>query len=325
MPSLKPFLLERKILPKVWGGRALESLLGLALPAGQAIGETWELFDRPEGSSRLRGSSTTIADLLRDSPVELLGRGVEPGHGGRFPLMLKFLDAREALSVQVHPDDDQARGHGDGGKNEASIVLAAGPRARIVCGLRPGVDRATLEAKAATPEVEQLLWVYAPRVGDCVHVPPGRVHAIGPDVVAFEVQQNSDLTYRLYDWGRPREVHVQRALAVARLDEAGAGSNPRPDVPPVPLPDGGQQIVATQHFRVRRYDVQQRLSLSTGGRFVAVTVLAGSGTLGWSASGTEAPLPLAPGDTVLVPAVVSDFFLSPSSRLDVLVSDPGER
>ena len=323
MQPLKPFLLDRKILPKVWGGRALEALLGIALPAGEPIGETWELFDRPEGSSQLRGTSTTIADLLRENPVGLLGRGVALGHGGRFPLMLKFLDAREALSVQVHPDDEQARDHGDGGKNEASIVLQVGPRARIICGLRQGVDRPTFEAKAATPELEQLLWVYTPRVGDCVHVPPGRVHAIGPDVVAFEVQQNSDLTYRLYDWGRPREVHLQRALAVARLDEAVA--NPRADVPSVPLPDGGQQIVATQHFRVRRYDVQQRLSLATGGRFVAVTVVAGRGTLGWSASGTEAPLPLVPGDTVLVPAVVSDFFLSPSSRLDVLVSDPGER
>ncbi len=323
MQPLKPSLLDRKILPKVWGGRALEALLGISLPAGETIGETWELFDRPEGASRLRGSNTTIADLLRENPVELLGRDVALGHGGRFPLMLKFLDAREALSVQVHPDDEQARGRGDGGKNEASIVLQTGPRARIICGLRPGVDRTTFEAKAATSELEQLLWVYTPRVGDCVHVPPGRVHAIGPDVVAFEVQQNSDLTYRLYDWGRPREVHVERALAVARLDEAGA--NPRPDVPSVPLPDGGRQIIATPHFRVRRYDVQQRLSLATGGRFAAVTVVAGRGTLGWSASGAEAPLPLVPGDTVLVPAVVSDFFLSPSSRLDVLVSDPGER
>jgi mannose-6-phosphate isomerase len=327
MPSLKPFLLERKLLPKVWGGRALERVLGLRLPAGEAIGETWELYDRDLGSSAVRGADTTLAEILRRDRDALLGRRVAAGHGGRFPLLLKFIDAREALSVQVHPDDEQARTEGDSGKSEAWIVLHAGPDARIIRGLRPGVDAAEFAAKAHTADVEAMLWSFRPQVGDVVFVPPGTVHAIGPDVVVFEVQQNSDLTYRLYDWGRPREVQVQKALAVARYDAGVASAAPatRPVVAPRALPDGGTELIATPHFRVRRYAVQRPHTLETEGRFAAITVTAGRGMLGWHSGGVDAPLPLATGDTVLVPAAVASVFLSAIGRLEVLVSDPGAR
>jgi mannose-6-phosphate isomerase len=322
MLPLKPFLLERKLLPKVWGGRALEPVLGVSLPAGEAIGETWELFDRPEGSSRLRGSERTLADVLRDDGERLLGRSVARGHGGRFPLLLKFIDAREALSVQVHPDDEQARSENDSGKDEAWLVLHAGPQARIIRGLRPGVDAAQFRAAAHTPAVESMLWSFAPQPGDVIHVPPGTVHAIGPDVVVFELQQNSDVTYRLYDWGRPREVHVQKALAVARADSGGVALAERPVVAPQPLPGGGVQLLATPHFRLRRYDLQRPFTLTTEGAFLVVTVLAGRGIVGWRSGDSDPPLPLAAGDTVLVPACVESVYLSPIGRLDVVVSDP---
>ena len=216
MSSLKPFLLARKLLPKVWGGRALERVPGIALPTEEAIGETWELFDRPDGSSPLRGAGRSLADVLREHPQDLLGRGVARGHAGRFPLLLKFIDAHDALSVQVHPDDAQAESEGDSGKDEAWLVLHAGPQARIVRGLRPGVDEAEFRKLAHTPAVESMLWSFVPQPGDVIHIPPGTVHAIGPDVVVFEVQQNSDVTYRLYDWGRPRE-EIGRASCRERV------------------------------------------------------------------------------------------------------------
>ncbi|MBM4061873.1 MAG: hypothetical protein FJ265_12370 [Planctomycetes bacterium] len=324
MPAWKPFLLERKLLPKVWGGRALERVPGIALPAGEAIGEAWELYDRADGSSRLRGGTVTVADLLRGSPAELLGHGVAPGYAGRFPLLLKFLDARQALSVQVHPDEAQARPAGDGGKNEASVVLHAGPAARVVRGLRPGVDPAEFRRLAHGPGIEPLLYAFAPRAGDCVDFPAGTVHALGPDVVLFEVQQNSDLTWRLYDWGRDRPVQVQQALAVARL-EPGDGGSGRPTVPPVALPDGGVLLVANPSFRLRRYGLGRPLQLPTNGRFLTVTVAGGRGMLGWHSGGEDPPVALGPGDTALVPAAVPAVFLSPIGRLDVLVCDPGER
>lgn len=322
MLPLEPFLLERIMLPKVWGGRALARVPGIKLPPDVAIGETWELYDRPEGSSRLRGRTTTIADLMRADPERLVGRGVPLGYGDRFPLLLKFLDATGALSVQVHPDDAQARADHDSGKNECCVVLVAGPGARIVRGFRPGVQRAEFHEKAATDAITDLLWSFRPAVGDTIHIPPGTVHAIGPDVVVFEVQQNSDLTYRINDLGRGRETHLPKALAVAQVT---AAPDDRPVTTPVVMQDGGTQLIATPDFRLRRFSLRQRLDLQSQARFATVTVIAGKGTLWWPGERVHGTLALATGDTALVPACVATFAVIPDEHLNVIVCDPGVR
>ncbi len=321
MLLLEPFLLERITLPKVWGGRALALVPGIALPEGD-IGETWELYDRAEGSSRLRGRTTTLADLMREASDRLVGQGVPLGYGGRFPLLLKFLDAREALSVQVHPDDKTAAADHDSGKNECCIVLQADESSRIVRGFKPGVSREEFLAKADTDAVADLLWSFTPEVGDTIHIPPGTVHAIGPGVVVFEVQQNSDLTYRIHDWGRGREVHLQKALPVTNVEPT---PSLRPVVTPLPLPDGGTQLIATPDFRVRRFSLRQRLELRPSGRFVTVTVVAGSGTLWWPGERVHGTLAMVTGDTALVPACVAKFALIPNDHLNVILCDPGDR
>jgi mannose-6-phosphate isomerase len=322
MSPLEPFLLERIALPKVWGGRMLAKALGIALPPDVDVGETWELYDRPEGSSRLRGRTTTIADLMAKASEPLLGEGVPAAHGRRFPLMLKFLDARDALSVQVHPDDALAAADDDSGKNEACVVLHAGPGARFIRGLRPGVERARFLAAVGTPQLEELLWSFRPEVGDTIHIPPGTIHAIGPGLVVFEVQQNSDLTYRIHDWGRGRAVHVQKAAAAA---DAQPTPSARPVVAPTPLADGGAELVATRDFRVRRYALKQRFELRPDGRFCTVTCVAGGGTLWWPAERVDGTLALATGDTALVPACCPRFDLIPNESMNVLVCDPGVR
>ena len=315
MPSLEPFLVERILMPKVWGGQALTQVLGIALPPGEAIGETWELYDRPEGSSRLRHSARTIGQLMRECGDDLVGRGVPRGYGGRFPLLLKFLDARDGLSVQVHPDDQQAMRDRDTGKNECCVVLQAGPEARIVRGLRPGVSREHFVANAATEAVEDLLLSFQPMVGDTIHIPPGTVHAIGPGVVVFEVQQNSDLTYRLYDWGRGREVHVQKALQVLRAD---AANDERPVVQPETMPDGGTLLLGTRDFRLRRYSLRQPIQMTTGGRFATITVIAGKAKLQWPGERTFGALPLGRGDTAVVPACVPKYSLVPDEHVNFM-------
>jgi mannose-6-phosphate isomerase len=325
MPELIPFLLERKLVPKIWGGRGFERTPGFALPPGEAIGESWELFDRPEGSSRLRGSGTTLADVMARSRQQLLGRGVATGYGGHFPLLLKFVDAQEALSVQVHPNDEQAKDEHDSGKDEAWLVVHAGPRARVIRGVRPGVDRASLEAAASTAAIESMLLSFAPRDGDVIHLPPGTVHSVGPDVVVFEVQENSDVTYRLYDWGREREVHVDKALGVMRMNGGGVAVAERPVVAAQPTDDGGLLLLQTPHFRMRRYELQRPFTLASDGRYCTLTMLSGRGMLGWRSGGSDTPLPLGAGDTVVVPACVESVFLSPIGRLDVVVCDPGRR
>lgn len=322
MLLLEPFLLERVTIPKVWGGRALAKVPGIALPPDVDVGETWELFDRPEGSSRLRGRTTTVADLMREAPDRLVGKGVPLAHGGRFPLLLKFLDARDCLSVQVHPDDAQALHDHDSGKNECCVVLQAGPDARIVRGFRPGVTSEQFLARAANDDIADLLWSFKPKVGDTIHIPPGMVHAIGPDVVVFEVQQNSDLTYRIHDWGRGRAVHVRKAVAVTKVEPT---PGERPVVETSVLPDGGTQLIATDNFRLRRYWLRQRMEMQTDGRFVTVTVVAGRGTLWWPGERLYGTLAIATGDTVVVPACVARYALIPDEFLNVILCDPGVR
>jgi mannose-6-phosphate isomerase len=312
MPALKPCILERKILPKVWGGRALEAVLGLDLPGDEPIGETWELYDRPDGSSKLRHSDLTLRDLMLEDSTGVLGKGVWPTRGGFFPLILKYIDAADRLSVQVHPDNEKAPAH-DGGKSEAWVVLGKSGDARIICGLKPGVTHEQFAAVAHTSEVEDLLHAMEPQVGDGVYVPAGTVHSIGPGVVVFEVQQNSDVTYRLYDWGRDRETHVEAAL-----DCIQAESNP------VAQADAGEWVFRNPFFTTRRMTISTPATLGTEGTFKTISVIAGRATLGWHSGGQEPPLVMHRGDTALVPAATEVAYLSPIGELTVLVCGPGE-
>ncbi len=312
-----PCLLERRIVPKVWGGRDLERVLGIELPGDEAVGETWEVFDRPDGASRIRdGGGRTIADLVREDAAGWLGarfRGVD-----RFPLLVKFIDARKALSVQLHPDDERAVD--DSGKHEAWVVLDVGADGRIIRGLLPGVSTDEFAAAIPGPEVEKLLHAFRPEVGQAVMVPAGTVHAIGPDIVLFEVQQNSDLTYRVYDWGRPRELHVDQALAALREtteDEADT-------IAPTPC-EGGDWLIRHELFSVRRYDVDAPRSLPSEGEFKILSVIAGQGTVGWRSGGDDPPLFVRSGDTMLVPADLDEVFLSPVGQFRVLWTAPGTR
>jgi mannose-6-phosphate isomerase len=320
MAPLRPVLLDRRALPKIWGGRMLDEVLGVALePASEPIGETWEVYDRPDGSSGLRGLDATLASWMASARTEVLGRGVRPGPGGRFPLLLKFIDAREALSIQVHPGPDLAALRGDGPKSEAWIVLAAGPRARIVRGFREGVTPEDVARATAAGGLEELLHSFTPRVGDVIPVPAGCVHAIGPDVVVFEVQQNSDLTFRLWDWGRPRELHVEDALRALRFD------------PPAPVRSADEAgdveatLLDTEDFRVRRLSLDRPATVGTEGVFKLFTVVEGMAALGWRSGGEHPPIPVRRGDTVLVPAAVDAVYVSPIGRVGFLVTDPGGR
>jgi mannose-6-phosphate isomerase len=175
-------------------------------------------------------------------------------------------------------------------------------------------------AKIADGSVADCFHRIPVRVGDTMFLPSGRVHAIGGGNLIVEVQQNSDITWRIYDWGRGREVHLEQALAVARID----AQNP-PTVAPRPLPDGGELVVQVPQFRVRRYRLRDRRVLPTNGTFVAVSAIEGRGVLGWHSGGEDPPLYLQPGDTALVPACVPEIFLSPIGALQVLLSDPGVR
>lgn len=211
---------------RVWGGRALGSVLGRALPDGQMVGESWEAVDRTEAQSFVESGpceGMSLQALWTQHHAEVFGPGWPVSE--RFPLLLKLLDARENLSVQVHPSEcDGARGLGEP-KTEWWYVLAAEPDAAVFAGFRTRVSRPTVEEALRTGQFEPLLHRVPVRAGDSLFVPAGRIHAIGAGCLIAEVQQNSDTTFRVFDWNRvgadgsARELHVEQSLACINFED----------------------------------------------------------------------------------------------------------
>jgi len=205
---------------RVWGGRSLARLYCKPLPFRIPIGESWEISDRPGDVSVVAGGPLAGKDLrwlMENHGAELLG-AAQP-QKGRFPLLIKILDAAEKLSLQVHPPPAKAAALGGEPKSEMWYIADAAPGAELHVGLRHGVTRADFERKIRDGTVADCLHCLAVRAGDAIFLPSGRVHAIGGGNVIFEVQQNSDTTYRVFDWnrpgldGKPRELHVAQSLA----------------------------------------------------------------------------------------------------------------
>lgn len=221
-----PLLLKSVYQPYIWGGDRIIRHFGRSEPPG-VYAESWEVSDRPEGMSVVlngRWEGRTLAELIREQGPALLG---SRGRGDGFPLLIKLIDARETLSVQVHPDDETARRHGGEPKTEMWYVLDATPDACVYAGWRPGVNEAALREGLRHNSVEQLLNKVPVQPGDAVFMPGGCAHAIGAGCLLLEVQQNSNTTYRIYDWGRtgtngkPRELHIEQAIRVMRWAEDG--------------------------------------------------------------------------------------------------------
>ncbi|HEY3863865.1 MAG TPA: type I phosphomannose isomerase catalytic subunit [Verrucomicrobiae bacterium] len=217
--NLYPLTFEPIFKERVWGGRNLQSLYGKALPPGQRVGESWELSDRPGDESVVAGGSLrgrTLRWLMEHCPDELLGPRAP---AARFPLLIKIIDAQETLSLQVHPPPAAAARLGGEPKTEMWYVTHARPGAELFVGLKKGVSREEFERKLADHTVAECFHRIVARPGGAMFLPSGRVHALGAGLVIFEVQQNSDTTYRVFDWnragldGKPRELHVPQSLA----------------------------------------------------------------------------------------------------------------
>jgi mannose-6-phosphate isomerase len=217
---LYPFTFRPIFKERVWGGRELERLYHKPLPPGVPIGESWEITDRPGDVSVIENGTLAGKDLrwlMEHHSAELLGEA-RP-HGGRFPLLIKILDAQDKLSLQVHPPPAKAAELGGEPKTEMWYVAEAAPGAELYVGLKRGVTRAEFEQKIQAGTVAECFHRLSVGRGDAMFLPSGRVHALGAGLVIFEVQQNSDTTYRVFDWnrlgldGKPRELHVPQSLA----------------------------------------------------------------------------------------------------------------
>src|SRR5581483_10519481 len=253
-----PIRLEASLHETIWGGRRLERGQWKQLPQEEvAIGEAWET----EGSTLVQNGAyagKTLGEVVEASGSAFLGEQAIAIFGPRFPLLAKFIDANAQLSVQVHPDDDYAARHEGGklGKTEFWYILEAEPGAKIIHGFNTPTSRAAVHAAIHNVTLDQLLHEETVQAGDVIFVPAGTVHAIGSGVMLYELQQYSDITYRMYDYGRltasgqPRELHIERSLDVAHYCVS-----PRVKVQPVALAGGpgyeDRCLIACRYFVTR--------------------------------------------------------------------------
>lgn len=319
LPGLLRF--EEAYQPRPWGGQQLANTLGKPAPRDTPIGEAWLISDHPSHESRVADgpwAGHTLHQILRAVPDALLGSLAQPTPHGRFPLLLKLLDAAEPLSVQVHPDDHHAQrlGEPDVGKTEMWYVLDAAPGSRLYCGLCEDTTPEHLVDGVKTGAIVDQLIHYAATPGVSVFVPAGTVHAIGAGILIAEIQQNSDLTYRLYDWGRtdaqgqPRELHVDKSVAVTKFGQA---------------PAIGNGLAYTAHgiehtiLGACPYFAGERLAISggetrrpTGARSFHL-LLGVSGNIALRCDGDAQPLP--PGQALLVPGNAQEFTIQGQGTL----------
>jgi len=330
----EPLFFKRIAKPTVWGGRRLAQMLGFDADA-TPIGETWELSDYPGMETAVRGGrfdGASLQQLLSEFPDELLGES-RPDPNGRFPLLVKFIDADADLSVQIHPPDGELSPNGVG-KTEAWYVLdsvrqSAGfdetngdvipeRHGSVIAGLKAPANRLQLEADAASSKVLQHLQEIEVNAGDCLLIEAGTTHAIRSGVLLCEVQQTSDLTYRMYDWdrggldGQPRTTHVAEALAVVNY-KAPAPKPIRAEFPAVAV-DAVQpaaqvaSLTNCEYFRLHLVRVHAKADHHPHGFARILCVLKGSGVI-HSEAGGERNLQL--GDVVLIPARMGEFAVHP--------------
>ncbi len=305
LPSITP--LRPYFREMIWGGRRLGDQYNKALPTGRNIGESWEVSTCPGMESVVASgpfSGRPLRDLVESHGPELLGREVFERYNGEFPLLVKLLDAHQDLSIQVHPDDAYARMKqlGRFGKMEAWYVLRS-ENGRIACGLKPGVDMAAFTDAVNYNRVSDAVEYFDARPGDVVFIPPGTVHALCSGVMVYEVQQSSDVTFRIYDYnrpgadGKPRELHIDDALKV--IDFEGPRREPVASSTLPSTSPGRAVLVESEHFRLERCSpLQARTQHPPYPSLAALTFLSGSAEI----QGGSIACRAGKGDTLLIPA-----------------------
>ena len=307
---------------RIWGGRQLADLLTEPLPDNDPIGEAWVLSDREDHASLVADGplkGQTIGQLMEKFPEQLMGNLA--GKFDRFPLLLKFLDAHEMLSVQVHPSDMQKDfiPEGEHGKTEAWVVLKSGHESRIYEGLKSGTTAENLRQSIGNGSVENHLSYFTPKNGDAVFLPAGTVHTLGGDIVAFEVQQNSDVTFRLYDWnhidaktGKPRALQIDQAIACIDFTQVEKA-------PVIPVLEEQNSVMRERLFQCEYFRLWRligKLPFTVGEKDTprVLVCIDGEGKLEHNNSSYT----LRKGDVWLLPAIVGSCFFCPIETVSLL-------
>jgi len=294
-------------MERIWGGRRLETNFGKKLPANKRFGESWEIVDRPEAQSVVRDGplrGKTLHELWRQHRQEIFG---DVPDAPRFPLLLKLLDAHEKLSLQVHPTEKAAAKLGSEPKTEFWYVAAADPGAELFVGLNKAMTRDQFEVALHAGTVAEHLHTIRVKEGDAMFLPAGRLHAVGAGNFLVEIQQNSDTTYRVFDWdrvedkGRPRQLHADQALECVDFS----------DCKPQLLRPKGELLLKHALFEIQKWNLDSSREITPRGQFAIACCLTGSLRC--------AVVDFAAGEFFLVPAQLQDRLLEPlSARTSLL-------
>ena len=315
MLKLYPFLFEPNLHTIVWGGKRLRPYKGLEA-SDEPIGESWEVSAVPSSTSIIRNGEFAGKDLnsvIRQAPARILGGKVARKYGGALPLLVKFIDAEKDLSIQVHPNDEMARReHGKFGKSEIWYIIDAKPGSHLYAGFKEEITPEEYKLRVKDGTIVDVLAKHTVKAGDVFYLPAGRVHAICGGILLAEVQQSSDVTYRIFDYnrpgldGNPRELHT--ALAAKALD-FHVERNYRTDYPE--LTNRATQIIDTPYFDVRVMEVSKPFhrDLRKYDSFIITMCIEGDCVIRVRSTGDE--ILLKEGYSTLIPAAIADFDILP--------------
>lgn len=318
MTQLPPLMLERKLDSRLWGGNTLGPWLGLE-HAPDHLAESWQVYEHNRVADGPY-AGRTLAELTQEHGAALVGERNFARGGADFPLLAKFIDAADHLSIQVHPDDEYAHtveaASGFHGKTEAWYILHAEPGADLIHGLVAPTERDAFAAALRDGSLMQLMRRVPAVAGETVFVPAGTIHAINAGIMLFEIQQKSDLTYRVYDYdrrdaqGQLRELHVERALDVSNF-----GAQPPAIVAPQQLDDTRTLLVTCPYFTMERWDLGQLFDASVDpGSFDILTVVEGVVELAWPGGARS----LTRGESIVLPANLGAYQLTPTGQATLL-------
>jgi mannose-6-phosphate isomerase len=318
--KLYPLKFEPIYQYRLWGGRKLEHLLSKRLPKDEPIGEAWILSDRKDHASKVSEGNLkgkTITELLETDQGEIMGKLAD--QFDRFPLLLKFLDCKEVLSVQVHPSDEQKEftPKGDFGKTEAWIVLETSEKSKIYAGLKKGTTKENLLKSLENNSLPVKLHSFIPKNGDAIFINSGTVHTLAGTVV-FEVQENSDVTFRLYDWdridsktGKPRKLQVEKALACIDFKQVNID-------PVIPLLEkelkNTEKLFDNEHFKLWRIRSKFEFTVGFKDEPAILVCIEGKGLIKFN----DKDYSISKGEVILLPAIIGQLKLQPEEKITML-------
>lgn len=295
----------------VWGGRNLDTL-GKTLPPEGIVAESWEVSCHEKGQSIISNGEyegLSLPELIKLHGRTIVGHALPQRDVDKFPLLVKFIDAEDNLSVQVHPDDEYAfaKENGEYGKNEMWYIVSAKPGAKLIYDVVPGTTREKFAEALARNKVESCLKSLEVFPGDVINIPAGIVHAIGKGIILAEVQQSSDTTYRVYDYGREgRQLHIEKALDV--IDFNSYGRKEKYAGLKLELSNGCTKriVVANKYFCIEIYSIRGPINeIADGSKFFIYTFTSGRGVIQWNGG----QLPVRAGESILIPAALGPYSL----------------